>query len=103
MPPSTSGRKVAFASGAMRRTASSPASMSTPASRYVRGFISLDVEEVELGRGLRLEADLVGTGAAGVTEDRWIAACGLQNSLQGGIAVRGGAEAASHVLELMAR
>src|SRR5258706_10114653 len=42
---STSGRKVALASGAMRRTASSPASMSTPASRYVRGFIALDVEE----------------------------------------------------------
>jgi hypothetical protein len=33
MPPRTSGRYVALARGAMRRTASSPASMSTPASR----------------------------------------------------------------------
>src|SRR5205809_4969127 len=88
MPPSTSGRKVAFASGAMRRTASSPASMSTPASRYVRGFIALDVEEVELGRGVRLDADLVGTGEAGVTEARGIAAGRLEHSLQGEIAER---------------
>jgi len=32
-PPITSARLVARASGTMRRTASSPASMSTPASR----------------------------------------------------------------------
>src|SRR5262249_6630696 len=34
-PPSTPARAVAFASGLMRSTSSSPASMSTPASRYV--------------------------------------------------------------------
>src|SRR2546421_12105908 len=102
MPPSTSGRKVAFASGAMRRTASSPASMSTPASRYVRGFIALDVEEVELGRGVRLDADLVGTGEAGVTEARGIAAGRLEHSLQGEIAERVGAEITADLLDVVA-
>ena len=33
MPPSTSGRMVPRASGLMRSTSASPASMSTPASR----------------------------------------------------------------------
>src|SRR5438552_2632040 len=103
MPPSTSGRKVALASGAMRRTASSPASMSTPASRYVRGFIALDVEEVELGRGVRLDADLVGTGEAGVTEARGIAAGRLEHSLQGEIAERVGAEITADLLDVVAR
>ena len=40
MPPSTSGRCVDAASGAIRRTTSSPARMSTPAARYVRGSIT---------------------------------------------------------------
>src|SRR5689334_4245586 len=35
MPPSTSGRIVRLAIGLMRSTSASPASMSTPASRYV--------------------------------------------------------------------
>src|SRR5439155_2234182 len=99
MPPSTSGRKVAFASGAIRRTASSPASMSTPASRYVRGFIALDVEELELGRGIRLDADLVGAGEAGVTEALGIAALGLQHAVERQIAERVGTQLAADRLD----
>src|SRR3989449_11014921 len=102
MPPSTSGRNVVRASGAIRRTASSPASMSTPASRYVRGFIALDVEEVELGRGLGLDADLVGAGEAGVTEARGIAARGLQHAVERQIAQRGGAQVAADLLDVVA-
>src|SRR5258708_12834588 len=102
MSPSTSGRKVACAGGAMGRTASSPASMSTPASRYVRGFIALGVEEVELGRGVRLDADLVGTGEAGVTEALGVAAGRLEHSLQGEIAERVGAEIAADLLDVVA-
>src|SRR2546426_8403067 len=102
MPPSTSGRNVAFASGAIRRTTSSPASMSTPASRYVRGFISLDVEEVELGRGLGLDADLVGAGEAGVTEARGIAARRLQHAVERQIAERVGAQVAADLLDVVA-
>src|SRR2546428_8435021 len=98
MPPSTSGRNVAFASGAIRRTTSSPASMSTPASRYVRGFIALDVEEVELGRGLGLDADLVGAGEAGVTEARGVAARRLQHAVERQIAERVGAQVAAELL-----
>src|SRR5690606_39796406 len=37
-PPSTSGMRVRAASGLMRSTRRSPASMSTPASRYDRPF-----------------------------------------------------------------
>src|SRR2546422_7151067 len=102
MPPSTSGRNVVRASGAIRRTASSPASMSTPASRYVRGFIALDVEEVELGRGLGLDADLVGAGEAGVTEARGIAARGLQHAVERQIAERVGAQVAADLLDVVA-
>src|SRR3989442_6211289 len=102
MPPSTSGRNVVRASGAIRRTASSPASMSTPASRYVRGFIALDVEEVELGRGLGLDADLVGAGEAGVTEARGIAARRLQHAVERQIAERVGAQVAADLLDVVA-
>ena len=38
MPPSTSGRIVDFASGLIRSTRASPASMSTPASRWRRTY-----------------------------------------------------------------
>src|SRR6266704_255679 len=50
MPPSTSGRRVEAASGPIRRTASSPAPMSTPASRYVSGSMNsrLRFEQPEL-------------------------------------------------------
>src|SRR2546426_7887431 len=102
MPPSTSGRNVVRASGAIRRTASSPASMSTPASRYVRGFIALDVEEVELGRGLGLDADLVGAGEAGVTEARGIAARRLQHAVERQIAERVGAQVAADLPDVVA-
>src|SRR5262249_33864924 len=103
MPPSTSGRNVAFASGAMRRTASSPASMSTPASRYVSGFIGSDVEEVQLRRRIGLDADLVGAGEAGVTEARGIAAGRLQHAVERQIAERVGTEIAADLVDLVAR
>src|SRR5919204_3047338 len=103
MPPRTSGRNVAFANGAMRRTASSPASMSTPASRYVSGFIGLDVEEVQLRRGIGLDTDLVGAGEARVTEARRIAARGLQHAVEREVAERVRAEIATDLVHLMAR
>src|SRR6267378_4871837 len=103
MPPSTSGRKVALASGAMRRTASSPASMSTPASRYVRGFIALDVEEVELGRGVGLDADLVSAGEARMTEIAGVAARGLEHALERQVAERVGPEITADLVDVMAR
>src|SRR5262249_19655630 len=103
MPPSTSGRNVAFARGAMRRTASSPASMSTPPSRYVSGFIGSDVEEVQLRRRIGLDADLVGAGEAGVTEARGIAAGGLQHAVERQVAERVGAEIAADLVDLVAR
>src|SRR5689334_6691461 len=102
MPPSTSGRKVAAASGAIRRTASSPASMSTPASRYVRGFIGSDVEEMELGRGVGLDADLVVAGEARVAEVARIVAGGLQHSVERQIPERVGAEVAADLVDVVA-
>src|SRR5438477_13145559 len=107
MPPSTSGRKVARARGAMRRTASSPASRSTPAARYVaegasaapsdaspraglrRGSRRSDdppfttgpgLEEAELRRLLGPHADAVGAGAGGVAERRGGGARGLHHA-----------------------
>src|SRR5262249_23142080 len=102
MPRRTSGRNVAFASGAMRRTASSPASMSTPASRYVSGFIDLGVEEGELRRRIGLNADLVGAGEARVTEARGIAARRLQHAVEREIAERVRSEIAADLVDLMA-
>src|SRR5262249_47044651 len=101
MPPSTSGRNVAFASGAMRRTASSPASMSTPASRYVSGFIGSDVEEMQLRCRIGLDADLVGAREARVTEAAGIAAGGLQHAVERQIAERIGAEITADLVDLM--
>src|SRR5262249_47385830 len=99
MPPSTSGRKVARASGAMRRTASSPASMSTPAARYVSGFIAASgVEEVELRRRLRLDPDAVGPGEAGVAEVSRIGAGRLQHAVEREVAERVGGEVAADLL-----
>src|SRR5213592_3123595 len=97
MPPRTSERNVAFASDAIRRTASSPA------SRYVCGFIGLDVEEVELRRGVGLDADLVGAGEARVTEACRIAAGGLQHAVEREVAERVGGEVATDLVHLMAR
>src|SRR5438874_13503979 len=103
MPPRTSGRNVAFASDAIRRTASSPASISTPASRYVCGFIGLDVEDVELRRGVGLDADLVVAGEARVTETCRIAAGGLQHAGEREVTERVGAEGCTDIVHLMAR
>src|SRR5215510_12386431 len=102
MPPSTSGRNVAFARGAMRRTASSPASMSTPASRYVSGLIGSDVEEMQLRCRIGLDADLVGAREARVTEAAGIAAGGLQHAVERQIAERIGAEITADLVDLMA-
>src|SRR2546428_107625 len=102
MPPSTAGRTVALAGGAMRGTASSPASTSTPASRYVRGFIALDVEEVELRRGVGLDADLVGAGEAGVTEVPWIATGRFEHPVEGEIPEGVRAEIAADFVHVVA-
>src|SRR5207253_10401997 len=102
MPPRTSGRNVAFASDAIRRTASSPASISTPASRYVCGFIGLDVDEVELRGVVGLDADLVGAGEARVTEVFRIAAGGLQHDVGREVAERVGSDVAPDLFHLMA-
>src|SRR5258708_38402083 len=70
MPPSTSGRRVEAASGPIRRTASSPAPMSTPASRYVSGSMNskLRFEQSELSDVPGVKADLVLPGEAGMAE-----------------------------------
>src|SRR4030095_11433126 len=96
-PPSTSARFVAWASGVIRRTAASPASMSTPDSRYVSGFTS-GVEEAELRRRLGLDADAIAAGEAGVTEMPWIRAGRLQHPIEREVTDRIGAEIAPDVL-----
>src|SRR5205085_7051615 len=50
MPASTPSRIVFFASGLMRSTSASPASMSTPASLYERGEAFMQVLAGALGR-----------------------------------------------------
>src|SRR3989442_5132761 len=102
MPLRTSGRNVARASGAMRRTASSPASMSTPASRYVKRVIRLRVEEGELRRRLRRDAHAVVPGETGMAELRRIGAGGLQHALQGEIAERVRGEVSPDLLDVVA-
>src|SRR5438094_5320863 len=109
MPPSTSGRKVARARGAMRRTASSPASRSTPAARYVAEGASAapsdaspraglrrrsrgsddppfttgsGLEESGVRRLLGRHAAAVGAGGAGVAEMRGVGAGGLQHAVE---------------------
>src|SRR5262245_5269762 len=103
MPPSTSGRKVARASGAIRRTASSPASMSTPAERYVSRFkAGSGFEETQLGGGLGFDADAVGAGEARVAEVRRVGAGGLQHAVEREVAQRVGAEVAADLLHRVA-
>src|SRR2546426_4682017 len=100
MPPSTSGRDVARASGAIRRPASSPASMSTPAARYVRGSMHfLLLKQPELGTCLGSDADLVVAGEARVTELRGVATRRLQHAFQREIADRIGADVAPDLLD----
>src|SRR5258707_7289786 len=93
MPPSTSGRRVEAASGPIRRTASSPAPMSTPASRYVSGSMNskLRFEQSELSDVPGVEADLVLPGEAGMAEVARVIAGGLEHPVQREVAegVRG--------------
>src|SRR2546422_2399236 len=96
-PPITSGRFVARASGVIRRTASSPASTSTPASRYVSGFTSA-VEQPELGRRLGLDAHAVVPGEAGVTELARVGAGRFEHPVEREVAERVGAQVASDLL-----
>src|SRR6478672_1688657 len=88
-PPITSGRMVRAACGLMRSTSSSPASMSTPASRYVmaigasllrqrgeaqgffevRNHLGLGGDQPDLLRlGLTVRAQLVDHGAGRLVE-----------------------------------
>src|SRR5438034_2485794 len=102
MPPMTSGRFVARASGAIRRTASSPASMSTPDSRQVSGFTSA-FEEPELGRRLRLDAHAVVSREARVAELARVGAGRLQHAVERQVAKGVGGEVAADFLGVVAR
>src|SRR5438552_1351286 len=102
IPPITSGRAVRRASTAMRRAASSPASMFTPASRYVRGSIGLRAEQRELRGLVRGDADAVVAGEARVAEARGIGAGRLQHAVEGQVAEGGRAEVAKDLVRAMA-
>src|SRR5262245_44783906 len=90
MPPSTSGRRVEAASGPIRRTASSPAPMSTPASRYVSGSMNskLRFEQFQLSDVPGVEADLVLAREAGVAEVGRVVAGSLQHPVEREVAER---------------
>src|SRR6266545_5398993 len=105
MPPSTSRRCVDAASLAIRRTASSPAPMSTPAARYVSGSMNsrLRLEEPKLGDIAGVEADLVLPREAGVAEVGRVVAGGLEHAVQGEVPERVGAEIALDLGHLVAR
>src|SRR5262249_40503915 len=94
IPPRTSGRRVEAASGPIRRMASSPATMSTPDSRYVSGSMNsgLRFEQFQLSDVPGVEADLVLPGEARVTEVAGVVARGLQHAVEGEITERIGAE-----------
>src|SRR5437899_2118598 len=103
MPPSTSGRDVVRASGTIRRTASSPASMSTPAALYVRGSMSfLRLKQPELGTRLGPDPDLVVAGEARVTELCGVAARRFEHAFQREVAERIGADVAADLLDAVA-
>src|SRR5262249_8735414 len=98
------GRRGEAASGPIRRTASSPAVMSTPDSRYVSGSMNsgLRFEQFQLSDVAGVEADLVLPGEAGVTEVAGVVARGLEHAVEGEIAERIGAEVALDLLHLVA-
>src|SRR5262249_28967959 len=104
MPPSTSGRRVEAASGAIRRTASSPAAMYTPASRYVSGSMNsgLRFEQFQLRDVPGVEADLILPGEAGVTEVAGVVTGGLEHAVQRKIAERISAQVPLDLLHLVA-
>src|SRR5262249_38348675 len=101
-PPSTSARLVARASGMMRRTASSPASMSTPAARELSGFTSA-LEEAELRRRLGLDPHAVVAGEAGVAELPGVGAGRLEHAVEREVAERVSTEVATDLLGAVAR
>src|SRR3970040_444867 len=108
MPPKTPGRvgdPGRRASAAIRRTASSPAPMSTPADRYVSGSMNsgLRVEELQLRKVPGLEADLVLPREAGVAEVGRVVAGGLQHAVQREVAERVRAEIPLDLRHLVAR
>src|SRR4030095_2233724 len=105
MPPSTSGRRVEAASGPIRRTASSPAPMSTPASRYVSGSMKskLRFEQSALSDVLRVEADLVLPGKARMAEVARVIAGGLEHPVQREVAERVRGEVALDLRHLVTR
>src|SRR6266536_2991584 len=105
MPPSTSGRRVEAASGPIRRTASSPAPMSTPASRYVSGSMNsrLRFEQPELSDVPGVEADLILPGEAGVAEVSRVVAGGLEHPVEREIAERIGGQVSLDLFHLVTR
>src|SRR4029077_5743173 len=100
-PPMTSARLVARASGVMRRTASSPASMSTPAWREGSGFTSA-LEEAELPRSRGLDTHAIVPGEARVAELSGVGAGRLEHAVEREIAERVGAEVATDLLGAVA-
>src|SRR5215813_13019135 len=105
MPPSTSGRRVEATSGPIRRTASSPALMSTPASRYVSGSMNsgLRFEQFQLSDVPGVEADLILTCEARVAEVGRVVARGFQHAVEGEVAERVGAQVTLDLAHLVAR
>src|SRR6266511_6048815 len=105
MPPRTSGRCVDAARCLIRRTASSPAPMSTPADRYVSGSMNsgLRVEELQLCTVPGVEADLVLPREAGVAEVGRVIAGGLQHAVQREVAERVRTEILLDLRHLVAR
>src|SRR5437867_13220391 len=102
MPPSTSGRDVVRASGTIRRTASSPASMSTPAALYVRGSMSfLRFKQPELGTRLGPDPALVVFGEACVPELSRGAARRFVHGVQREVAERIVADVAGDLLDAL--
>src|SRR5712691_4569276 len=84
-------------------TALSPASMSTPAARYVRGSIRLlRLEQPELGARLGRHADTVVAGEARVTEMRGVGAGRFQHAFQREVAEAIGAHVAADLLDAVA-
>src|SRR6202795_2536173 len=105
MPPKTSWRVVEAARRAIRRTAKSPAPMSTPADRYVSGSMNsgLRVEELQLRQPPVIEADLVLPREASVAEMGRIVAGGLEHAVQREVAERVRAEILLDLRHLVAR
>src|SRR6266542_165134 len=105
MPPKTSGRIVDAARRLIRRTASSPAPMSTPADRYVSGSMNsrLRVEELQLRTFPCVESDLVLPREAGVAEVGWVVAGRLQHAVERKVAERVRAEVLLDLRHLVAR